>query len=80
MLNIRNGLGLASVDGIIQTGVIGLLLIGSVLIQNVRVRIRRRDTNPRSIRRVITQRVDQLPRDQQRLQASTNHRKGEEPT
>lgn len=35
VLNIRNGLGLANVDGIIQTGVIGLLLIGSVLIPNL---------------------------------------------
>lgn len=34
VLNIRNGLGLANVDGIIQTGVIGLLLILSVLIPN----------------------------------------------
>jgi rhamnose transport system permease protein len=35
VLNIRNGLGLANVDGIIQTGVIGLLLIGSVLVPNI---------------------------------------------
>jgi rhamnose transport system permease protein len=35
VLNIRNGLGLANVDGIIQTGVIGLLLIGSVLVPNL---------------------------------------------
>jgi rhamnose transport system permease protein len=35
VLNIRNGLGLANFDGIIQTGVIGLLLIGSVLVPNL---------------------------------------------
>lgn len=35
VLNIRNGLGLANVDGIIQTGVIGALLILSVLLPNV---------------------------------------------
>jgi len=35
VLNIRNGLGLANVDGIIQTGVIGMLLIGSVLVPNL---------------------------------------------
>lgn len=44
VLNIRNGLGLANVDGIIQTGVIGSLLIGSVLVPNLaqRVRVRSR--------------------------------------
>lgn len=42
VLNIRNGLGLANVDGIIQTGVIGLLLIGSVLIPNLAQRFRER--------------------------------------
>jgi rhamnose transport system permease protein len=53
VLNIRNGLGLANVDGIIQTGVIGLLLIGSVLVPNVARRVRDRrpaiDTNPPTI-------------------------------
>ncbi|MFN2487887.1 MAG: ABC transporter permease [Acidimicrobiia bacterium] len=39
VLNIRNGLGLANVDGIIQTGVIGLLLIGSVLVPNLAQRL-----------------------------------------
>jgi rhamnose transport system permease protein len=39
VLNIRNGLGLANVDGIIQTGVVGLLLIGSVLVPNLADRI-----------------------------------------
>jgi rhamnose transport system permease protein len=42
VLNIRNGLGLANVDGIIQTGVIGLLLIGSVLVPNIARRVRDR--------------------------------------
>ena len=43
VLNIRNGLGLANIDGITQTGVIGLLLIGSVLVPNLarRYRLRR---------------------------------------
>ena len=43
VLNIRNGLGLANIDGITQTGVIGLLLIGSVLVPNLvqRYRVRR---------------------------------------
>ncbi len=39
VLNIRNGLGLANVDGITQTGVIGLLLIGSVLVPNLAHRL-----------------------------------------
>lgn len=39
VLNIRNGLGLANVDGIIQTGVIGALLILSVLIPNITERL-----------------------------------------
>jgi rhamnose transport system permease protein len=42
VLNIRNGLGLANVDGITQTGVIGLLLIGSVLVPNLAQRYRLR--------------------------------------
>lgn len=42
VLNIRNGLGLANVDGIIQTGVVGLLLIGSVLVPNLLQRFRDR--------------------------------------
>lgn len=40
VLNIRNGLGLANVDGIIQTGVVGLLLVGSVLVPNLIQKIR----------------------------------------
>ena len=35
VLNIRNGFGLAGVDGTTQTGVIGVILIASVLVQNV---------------------------------------------
>ncbi len=42
VLNIRNGLGLANVDGIIQTGTVGLLLIGSVLVPNLASHIRSR--------------------------------------
>ena len=42
VLNIRNGLGLANVDGIIQTGVVGLLLVSSVLIPNIAQRFRAR--------------------------------------
>lgn len=48
VLNIRNGLGLANVDGIIQTGVVGALLIGSVLVPNLleRYRFRVRAAEP----------------------------------
>lgn len=46
VLNIRNGLGLANVDGIIQTGVIGLLLIGSVLVPNLVERFQSVRTHP----------------------------------
>jgi len=46
VLNIRNGLGLANVDGIVQTGVIGLLLIGSVLLPNAAQRLRSRRAAP----------------------------------
>ena len=35
VLNLRNGFGLANVGGNTQTGVIGLILIGSVVAQNV---------------------------------------------
>ena len=48
VLNIRNGLGLANVDGIIQTGVVGALLIGSVLIPNVAQRLSRRPSHRRA--------------------------------
>lgn len=41
-LNIRNGLGLAGIDGTTQTGVIGLILIASVLVQNALSRIDQR--------------------------------------
>ena len=46
VLNIRNGLGLANVDGIIQTGVVGALLIGSVLVPNLLQRFRTRIPAP----------------------------------
>ena len=42
MLNIRNGLGLAGVNGTTQVGVIGVILIASVLIQNILVRVQPR--------------------------------------
>ena len=35
VLNLRNGFGLANVGGNTQTGVIGAILIGSVIAQNV---------------------------------------------
>jgi rhamnose transport system permease protein len=45
ILNLRNGLGLANITGNTQTGVVGMLLILSVLLPNLataaRVRIRR---------------------------------------
>ncbi len=41
VLNIRNGLGLANIDGIIQTGVVGALLILSVLLPNITQRLGR---------------------------------------
>jgi len=49
VLNIRNGLGLANVDGIVQTGVIGLLLIGSVLIPNLAQRLGSRRVAPEAL-------------------------------
>ncbi len=46
VLNIRNGMGLANVDGIIQTGVVGSLLIGSVLVPNLVEKFRSRRPAP----------------------------------
>lgn len=46
VLNIRNGLGLANVDATIQTGVVGLLLIGSVLVPNLLIKFRSRIPAP----------------------------------
>jgi rhamnose transport system permease protein len=48
VLNIRNGLGLANVDGIIQTGVIGALLIASVLVPNLAQRLALRSSRTRT--------------------------------
>jgi rhamnose transport system permease protein len=48
VLNIRNGLGLANVDGIIQTGVIGILLIASVLLPNLARRLGEGSTRRRA--------------------------------
>ena len=42
VLNIRNGLGLANVEGNTQTGVIGVILIASVLARNAIDGLRRR--------------------------------------
>ena len=49
VLNLRNGFGLANVGGNTQTGVIGAILIGSVLAQNLieRVGSRRGGRSPR---------------------------------
>ena len=37
VLNLRNGMALADITGHIQTGVIGLLLIASVVVQRLRI-------------------------------------------
>jgi rhamnose transport system permease protein len=42
VLNLRNGLQLATMPGHTQTGVVGLLLIGSVLIPNLVSRVQER--------------------------------------
>lgn len=39
VLNLRNGLGLANVEANLQTGIIGAILIGSVLVPNLAVRL-----------------------------------------
>ena len=46
VLNLRNGFGLANVGGNTQTGVIGLILIGSVVAQNLIDRLSRRNRAP----------------------------------
>jgi rhamnose transport system permease protein len=46
VLNLRNGFGLANVGGSTQTGVIGAILIGSVIAQNVIDRITNRARAP----------------------------------
>ena len=46
VLNLRNGFGLANVGGNTQTGVIGAILIGSVIAQNVIDRISNRSRAP----------------------------------
>jgi rhamnose transport system permease protein len=46
VLNLRNGFGLANVGGNTQTGVIGAILIGSVIAQNVIDRISNRTRAP----------------------------------
>ena len=42
VLNLRNGLGLANVEANMQTGVIGVILITSVLARNAIEDLRRR--------------------------------------
>lgn len=49
VLNIRNGLGLAGVDGTTQTGVIGVILIASVLVQNLLERVGQRRERQRAM-------------------------------
>ena len=46
VLNLRNGFGLANVGGNAQTGVIGAILIGSVIAQNVIDRVTNRARAP----------------------------------
>jgi rhamnose transport system permease protein len=46
VLNLRNGFGLANVGGNTQTGVIGAILIGSVIAQNVIDRVTNRPRAP----------------------------------
>ena len=47
VLNLRNGFGLANVGGNTQTGVIGAILIGSVIAQNVIDRVTNRAAGTR---------------------------------
>ena len=47
VLNIRNGMALLNITGHIQTGVIGLLLIASVIVPRVRLRQGARHDRPR---------------------------------
>jgi rhamnose transport system permease protein len=46
VLNLRNGFGLANVGGNTQTGVIGAILIGSVIAQNLIDRYTNRQRAP----------------------------------
>ena len=68
VLNLRNGFGLANVGGNTQTGVIGAILIGSVIAQNVIDRITDRSRAPglptagRACRRHLRSRMHQLNR------------------
>ena len=50
ILNIRNGMGLANLSGHFQTGVIGLLLIASVLVPNLAGQVRASLNQRRRIR------------------------------
>ena len=46
VLNLRNGLVIAGITGNTQTGIIGLLLILSVLVPNLAERVRERLRRP----------------------------------
>ena len=46
ILNLRNGMALTNITGHIQTGVIGILLIASVLIPNLSADLRARRAKP----------------------------------
>jgi rhamnose transport system permease protein len=48
VLNLRNGMDLASINGIVQIGVIGLLLIFSVLLPNISANLRSRLNSQRT--------------------------------
>ncbi|MBN9056696.1 MAG: ABC transporter permease, partial [Rhizobiales bacterium] len=41
VLNLRNGMALANITGHIQTGVIGILLIASVIVPRIRISLGR---------------------------------------
>ena len=74
VLNIRNGLGLAGADGTTQVGVIGGILIASVLIQNVLVRIQPASNRDRPA--PCTDAGCCEPRDAQELQATPTTARG----
>ena len=67
VLNLRNGFGLANVGGNTQTGVIGAILIGSVLAQNLIERRQRPAPRPRRGRSAGMQLADDRTRPARRL-------------
>jgi len=54
ILNLRNGMGLANISGHVQTGVVGILLILSVLVPNLASRIQESLNRRRMSRKVET--------------------------